>query len=146
MALLVSHYLSNTASSVFCTAYSVKDHHKLPNYSPLLRKTCVRQEVLDKWFPLVQTAPRGRPACRRRARLAGNNIVITTILVCTIVIIIISSSSSISSMIIYIYIYTHTYRHTQYYLISLFASSLPSTREIRRSVRPPRRCAPAGAR
>ena len=31
----------------------IKDHHSLPRYSPLLKKTCVRQVVLDKWFPLI---------------------------------------------------------------------------------------------
>ena len=29
----------------------VKDHHNLHKYSPLLKKTCVRQIVLDKRFP-----------------------------------------------------------------------------------------------
>ena len=33
-------------------AYSVKVHHTLPNYLSRLKKTCVRQVVLDKWFPL----------------------------------------------------------------------------------------------
>ena len=26
----------------------------LPNYSPLLKKACVRQVALDKWFPLIR--------------------------------------------------------------------------------------------
>ena len=40
-----------TASFVLCAVYSVKDHHNLQMCSPLLKKTCVRQVVLDKWFP-----------------------------------------------------------------------------------------------
>ena len=44
---------NTTASFVcVCAVYSVKDQHNLPNCLPLLRKTCVRQVVLDKWFPL----------------------------------------------------------------------------------------------
>ena len=53
VALLVSRYSSNTASFVVCAVYGVKDHHDLQIYSPLLKKTCVRQVVLDKWFPLI---------------------------------------------------------------------------------------------
>ena len=45
------HYLSSTASFASCAAYSVKDRRNLPNCSPLSKKTCVRQVVLDKWFP-----------------------------------------------------------------------------------------------
>ena len=51
-ALFVWRYLSDTASFVLCAAYSVKDQHILPKYSSLLKKTCVRQGVLDKWLPL----------------------------------------------------------------------------------------------
>ena len=36
----------------------VEDHRKLLYYSPLLKKTCVRQVVLDKWLPL--SAARGK--------------------------------------------------------------------------------------
>ena len=34
--------------------YSVKDHHDLQNYSPLLLEhiTCTRQVAIDKWSPL----------------------------------------------------------------------------------------------
>ena len=39
-------YLSNTASSVLCIVYSVKDHHTLLHYSPLMKKPYVRQVVL----------------------------------------------------------------------------------------------------
>ena len=46
------HYLSNAASLVLCAVYSVKDHHNLQDDSPVLKKTCVRQEVLDEWLPL----------------------------------------------------------------------------------------------
>ena len=63
-AVLVQCYLSNTASFVLCAVYSVKDHHNLPNYSPLLTKTCIRQVVLDKWFPLA--LPQARPQASRR--------------------------------------------------------------------------------
>ena len=37
----------------------VKDQHTLLRYSPRLKKTCVRQVVLDKWFPLVQATSKG---------------------------------------------------------------------------------------
>ena len=48
VALLVQRYLSNTASFVLCTVYSAKDHHHLLHNLQLLKKTCVRQVVLDK--------------------------------------------------------------------------------------------------
>ena len=58
-------YLSNTTCLIRpCLFYvclcSVKDHRSLPNYSPLSKKTCVRQVVIDKWF-----APKtvGWPMC-----------------------------------------------------------------------------------
>ena len=35
-----------------CVFRRVKDHHNLLEYSPLLKNTCVRRVVLDKWFPL----------------------------------------------------------------------------------------------
>ena len=31
----------------------VKDHYNLLHYSPLLKTACVRQVVLDKWFPMI---------------------------------------------------------------------------------------------
>ena len=37
----------------YALAYSVKDHPNSPKHSPLLKKVCVRQVVLDKWFPLT---------------------------------------------------------------------------------------------
>ena len=43
----------------------VKGHRNLLHYSPLVKKTGVRQVVLDKWFPLTQaqtTGPRTRLA------------------------------------------------------------------------------------
>ena len=51
------HYLSNAtwsnaASFVICVFPRFKDHHNLLHYSPRLKKTCVRQVLLDKWFPL----------------------------------------------------------------------------------------------
>ena len=46
------HYLSNATCLIrphlFCVFRRVKDHHTLPEYSPLLKNTCVRQVVLDK--------------------------------------------------------------------------------------------------
>ena len=53
VARLVSRYSSNTASFVVCVFRDVKDHHNLPHYSPRSKNTCVRQVVLDKWFPLI---------------------------------------------------------------------------------------------
>ena len=47
--------LMHTASFVLRAVYSVKDHLNLTKYSPLLKKTCVRQVVSDKWFPLRYT-------------------------------------------------------------------------------------------
>ena len=41
--------------------YNVKDHHELLHHSPRLKNTCLRQAVLDKWSPLINTvkvAPR----------------------------------------------------------------------------------------
>ena len=43
----------NAASFVLCAFRRVKDHHTLPNDSPRPKKTCIRQAVLDKWFPLT---------------------------------------------------------------------------------------------
>ena len=43
--------MSNTASFVFCVFRRFKDHDNLREYSPLLKKACVRQIELDKWFP-----------------------------------------------------------------------------------------------
>ena len=45
LALLV---LSNAASFVLCVFCRVKDHHKLLHDSSSLKKTCVRQGVLDE--------------------------------------------------------------------------------------------------
>ena len=51
------HHLSNAtcliqASFVLCVCFRVKGHRNLLHDSPVLKKTCVRQVVLDKWFPL----------------------------------------------------------------------------------------------
>ena len=56
VAILVERYLSNTASFVVCKFCCVKDH-KLLKYSPRLKNTCVRQVVLDTWFPPEPHAP-----------------------------------------------------------------------------------------
>ena len=42
-----------------------KDHRALLHYSPLLKKTCVRQVVLDKWFPLILAHASVDPRRRR---------------------------------------------------------------------------------
>ena len=52
-------FLSNAASFVSCVFHRVKNHHGLLHDSPLLKNTCVRQVVLDKWFPLMAAAERG---------------------------------------------------------------------------------------
>ena len=51
VALLVQSYSSNAASLVLCALRRVKDHCNLPHDSPRLKKSCVRQVVLDKWLP-----------------------------------------------------------------------------------------------
>ena len=45
--------LSNAASFVLCVFCRVKDHHKLLHYSPRLKNICIRQVMLDKWFPVM---------------------------------------------------------------------------------------------
>ena len=47
-------YLSNKASFVLCVSRRVKDHRNSLQYSPLLRKPCVRQVVLDKCKEIQQ--------------------------------------------------------------------------------------------
>ena len=53
------HYLSNATCLIrrhlFCVFRSAKDHHNLLHDSQLFKKTCVRQVVLDRWFPLNHT-------------------------------------------------------------------------------------------
>ena len=51
VALLVLRYLSTSVSFVRAVC-RVRDRHNLLCSSPLLKKTGVRQVVLDKWFPL----------------------------------------------------------------------------------------------
>ena len=49
------HYLSNATCLIRPRLFvfrRVKDHHNLSSYSLCLKKSCVRQVVLDKWFPL----------------------------------------------------------------------------------------------
>ena len=68
------------ASSFVCAVYSVQDRHNLQKYSPCLRKTCVRQVVLDKWFPLSVAGNRskmeaeGGPRPYANARIKGRDI------------------------------------------------------------------------
>ena len=51
VAPLVQCYLSNAATLVLCVVCSVRDHPNSLHCSPLLKKACVRQVVLDKCFP-----------------------------------------------------------------------------------------------
>ena len=53
MALLVEGYLSNMATLALCVIRRVKDHNNLPHDLPPLKKACLRQVVLDEWFPLI---------------------------------------------------------------------------------------------
>ena len=53
LALLVYCYSSNAASFVSCAVYRVKDDRDVLHSSPRLKRACVRQVVLDKWFPPV---------------------------------------------------------------------------------------------
>ena len=52
-------YLTNTDCLIrpclfeLCVFRRVKDHPNLLHCSPLLKKICVRQVVLDEWFPLT---------------------------------------------------------------------------------------------
>ena len=48
------HYLSNATCLMRprLLLRRVKDHHNLLHDSPCLKTTCVRQVVLDNWFPL----------------------------------------------------------------------------------------------
>ena len=52
------HYLSNATCLmrpclfVFCVVCRAKDHRNSLHDSPILKKACVRQVVLDKWLPL----------------------------------------------------------------------------------------------
>ena len=53
VALLVWRYLYNAASCVlYGIACLIQSYLHLLHYSPLLKKTCIRQVVLDKWLPL----------------------------------------------------------------------------------------------
>ena len=50
------HYLSNATCLIrphsLCFPARRRSSRNLPHDSPLLKKTCVKQLVLDKWFPL----------------------------------------------------------------------------------------------
>ena len=53
------HYLSNATClirprSFYVSVCRVKEHRNVLHCSPLLKNTCVRQVVLDKWFPLKE--------------------------------------------------------------------------------------------
>ena len=64
VSLFVWCYLSNAASFVLCVFRRAKDHHNLLHSSPVLKKTCIRRAMLDKWFPLVKSDPSGGPPFR----------------------------------------------------------------------------------
>ena len=51
MALLVQRCVSNAAS--FCSMRVSSCQHNLLGELTPLQNTCVRQVVLDKWFPLI---------------------------------------------------------------------------------------------
>ena len=55
VALLVQHYLCNTASFVVCVFRRVKERHNVLHYSPLLKYTRVRQV-----YSVRQVVPPGR--------------------------------------------------------------------------------------
>ena len=64
------HYLSNATCpiqprlSYLYVFRRFKDHHDVPTYLSLLKKACVRQVVLDKWFHLIPaSSPSGEGAC-----------------------------------------------------------------------------------
>ena len=65
--------MSNTASLVLWVVYSVKNHHDSLKCLRLssLKKTCVRQVVLDKWFPLKMRLYRP-PAFRLQVGRGGS--------------------------------------------------------------------------
>ena len=66
-------YLSNAACFVFCVFHRVKDHHHLQICLPLLKNTCDRQVVLDKWLPLKsgRGPPRVNPSPLGSSRMHG---------------------------------------------------------------------------
>ena len=76
-------YLSNAACLirprfVLCAVYGVKGHHTLPNELRLLKNVCVRQVVLDKWFPLTLPAFSSRSTWRSLQHNNSNNITQST--------------------------------------------------------------------
>ena len=56
VALPVWRDLSNRASFVLCAFRRVEDRPNLLHDSSLLKKTCVRRVVVDKWFPLREAS------------------------------------------------------------------------------------------
>ena len=64
---LLSRYLSNAASLVLCVFRRVKDHHTLPNHSPCLKKSCVRQvhPAAERCDMVLHQAFRARRVHRR---------------------------------------------------------------------------------
>ena len=74
LALLVQCCLSTTASFVLYVFRRVTEHRNLPHYWPMLKKTCARQVVLDKWVPptsAVRVVDAGVQAAVGLSRLGG---------------------------------------------------------------------------
>ena len=95
---------------LFYAFRGVKDHRVVLHDSPLLKKTCVRQAVVDKWFPLVAWA-----AAQTAAVINMTSIIITIsminsiiMMIIIILIIIIIIIIIIVSLCVYIYIYICT--------------------------------------
>ena len=53
----------------------VKDHQNQKYDSPLLKKTCIRQVVLDKWTPLMTAALQAQPHGSAAPLVAANALV-----------------------------------------------------------------------
>ena len=115
-------YLSNATClirprSFYALAYSVKDHHNMLHCSTRLKNTCVRQEVLDKWFPLILVVAGGHA---NDINVLCCCVVQYIILQHTIISYCIALYHSISSILIvtliYIYIYIHVYTNMCVYI------------------------------
>ena len=65
-------YLSNADSFVFYGITCLVGYLSLLHDSPLLKSTCVRQVVLDKWFPLTPGPFSPKPR-RSRTRMCSGS-------------------------------------------------------------------------
>ena len=99
------HYLSNATCLIrprlFYVCSRVKDHDNSLHYSPLVKKTCIRQTVFDEWFPLRKTG--GRWGARPWGP-AGSP----------------PASGARLRCIIYIYIYTRIHIYIYIYIIHAY--------------------------